>query len=220
MTLKVGFIGLGRMGTPMAANIAAAGFPVSLYARRVGRAEEAAAQMGASVCSNPCEIGASCDVVILMLSDEHAIREVFDGSEGLIAGLQAGSIVVDMGTTGISGTRLIAEATKSVGAHLVDAPVSGSTAAAASATLTVMAGGDPDIVTRVTPVLEAMSGSVYYMGVSGTGAAMKLAVNAVIFAIGQAVSEALVLAEKTGISRETAYDVFENSAVAAPMVKY
>jgi len=220
VTVNVGFIGLGRMGTPMAENVVAAGFPVCVYARRSEKAKEAAELMGVSVALSPREVGTSAEVIILMVSDEPAVRAVLDGSDGLLAGLREGAIVVDMGTTGISGTRWLAEAVKSKGAHLVDAPVSGSTASATAATLTIMAGGAPETMERVRPILEAMGGSLYYMGESGTGAAMKLAVNAVIFALGQAVSEALVLAEKTGVSRETAYDVFENSAVAAPMVKY
>ena len=155
-----------------------------------------------------------------MLADADALRETYSGDDGVAAGLQPGAIAIDMGTTGPEGVAWLDETVRGVGGTVVDAPVSGSTATATEGTLTIMAGGTEDDVERARPVLESIGSRVYHLGATGTGAVMKLAVNSVIFALGQAISESLVLAERAGIERERAYEIFENSAVAAPMVKY
>ena len=155
-----------------------------------------------------------------MLADADALRETYSGDDGAAAGLRPGAIAIDMGTTGPEGVAWLDETVRGVGGTVVDAPVSGSTATATEGTLTIMAGGTEDDVERARPVLESIGSRVYHLGATGTGAVMKLAVNSVIFAIGQAISESLVLAERAGIERERAYEIFENSAVAAPMVKY
>ncbi|MBO3750135.1 NAD(P)-dependent oxidoreductase [Streptosporangiaceae bacterium NEAU-GS5] len=216
----IAFLGLGRMGTPMATNLAKAGFPLVLHNRTHAKAEALATQLDATTAGTAREAAAAAEIVLTMLADEAALRAAYDGPDGVLAGLRPGSVAVDMGTTGPIGVARLATAVAARGGDLIDAPVSGSTAAAEAAALTVMAGGAPAAVDRVRPVLQAVGRTVYHLGPVGSGSAMKLAVNAVIFALGQAVSEALVLAERAGIDRALAYDVFENSAVAAPMVKY
>lgn len=216
----VSFIGLGRMGQPMARNIARAGFELSVYNRSAHKAEQLAAEVQASVARTPRECAESSTIVITMLADEFALRQALQGPDGVLAGLQPGALVVDMGTTGPTAVRDLSPVVAAAGGILLDAPVSGSTASAAAATLTIMVGGPEHAVAAALPVLACMAARVVHLGPVGAGAAMKLAVNLVVFGITQAVSEALVLAERAGIDREAAYGVFEESAVSAPVVKY
>jgi 3-hydroxyisobutyrate dehydrogenase len=218
--MDVAFIGLGRMGRPMATNVARAGHPLVLCNRTPATAEALAAEIGATVASTPREAAEGAEAVITMLADADALRDTYAGDDGAAAGLRRGAIAVDMGTTGPEGVAWLDEVVRGVGGSVVDAPVSGSTATATEGTLTIMAGGTDDDVERVRPVLESIGARVYHLGPTGSGAVMKLAVNSMIFAIGQAVSESLILAERAGIDPERAYEVFENSAVGAPMVKY
>ncbi len=161
-----------------------------------------------------------CDVVVLMLADGNAVLSLLDGDAGLLAGMSAGGVVVDMGTSGVEHTATARQRLAAVGAHLVEAPVSGSVASAQSRKLLIMAAGEPTAVDVALPVLRGIADNVMPIGGPGTGAAMKLAVNDVLFAINQAIAEALVLAERAGIERSVAYDVFASSAVAAPVVHY
>ena len=218
--MKVAFIGLGRMGRPMAANVARGGHPLVLYNRTPAVAEALAAEIGATVAATAREAAESVEAVVTMLADADAIRETYSGDDGAAAGMRPGAIALDMGTTGPEGVAWLDETVRGVGATVVDAPVSGSTATATEGTLTIMAGGSGDDVKRVRPVLESIGAHVFHLGATGTGAVMKLAVNSVIFALGQAISESLVLAERAGIDGERAYEIFENSAIGAPMVKY
>lgn len=218
---RVAFIGLGRMGLPMATNIAEAGFPVIVHNRTRSTAEDFAAMThGVTIADSPRAAAADADVVVTMLADERALRAVYDGPLGLLAGWSPNKVALDMGTTGPAGTAWLAQAVRDVGGTAIDSPVSGATGAARTATLTLLVGGPTDVVEDLRPLLESMSATIYHLGDSGAGAVMKLAVNNVIYALGQAVSESLVLAERSGIDRAAAYEVFCNSAIAAPMVNY
>ncbi|MGI9604998.1 MAG: NAD(P)-dependent oxidoreductase [Acidimicrobiales bacterium] len=218
--LTVGFIGLGRMGMPMATQLADRGFDLLVYNRSVEKAKDFAATSGASVPPGLRELGEASDVVVLMLADGPAVMAVLEGPDGLAAGLSAGDVVVDMGTTGIELTNAARQAVEAAGAALVEAPVSGSVAAVESRALLVMAAGDDTQIDRVMPVLEGITDRVVRVGGNGTGAAIKLAVNSVLYGINQAVAESLVMAERAGIDRSVAYDIFSNSAVGAPVVHY
>jgi 3-hydroxyisobutyrate dehydrogenase-like beta-hydroxyacid dehydrogenase len=226
--LVIGFIGLGRMGAPMATNVARGGFPVVLHNRRREVADALAGTIAAlapsggraSVAATPREVARQADVVITMLADEAALFSVFEGPEGVLAGLRTGTIVVDMGTTGPGGIERLAPLVAATGATLMDAPVSGSTSIATAGSLTLMVGGGAEDLARIQPVLETMATSIYHLGPIGAGSVVKLAVNNIIFALGNAVAESLVLAERAGLDRAKVYEVFENSAVSAPMVRY
>jgi 3-hydroxyisobutyrate dehydrogenase-like beta-hydroxyacid dehydrogenase len=219
-TPNVGFVGLGRMGRPMARQLIDAGFPVTVYNRTSSVADAFAAETGATAVSAPRALGDRCSVIVTMLSDGPALIDLLGGDDGLVAGLSAGAIVVDMGTTGVEHTNAARRQLADLGAHLVEAPVSGSVAAAEARKLLVMAAGEERHLASVMPVLRGIADQVIEVGGPGAGAAMKLAVNAVVFAINHAVAEALVLAERAGIDRSVAYDVFASSAVAAPVVHY
>lgn len=215
---SVGFAGLGSMGTPMALNLLRAGFPLSVYNRTAERCEALRAE-GANVARSPRELGASCDIVVTMLSDGEAVRSVLLGDEGVVDPSRSGT-VVDMSTIGPQAATALADEVSASGWAWVDAPVSGSTALAEAASLTAMVGAHPNDFERVEPVLEAMTGARYRLGGPGSGAAMKLALNLVIASSTQAISEALVLAERVGIGRDAAYEVIANSAVSSPFVAY
>lgn len=216
----VAFLGLGRMGAPMSANLAAAGHEVRLYNRTAAKAEDLAGRLGAVAAATPREAVRTAEFVITMLADEPALLDVCEGPDGVLAGLAPDAIVVDMGTTGPEGVGRLAPRIADAGGVLVDAPVSGSTAAAEGATLTILVGAPEATFPRVAPVLAAMGEPVFHLGDTGAGSVMKLAVNNIIYALGNALSESLVLAERAGLDRHVAYEVFERSAVAAPMVRY
>jgi len=193
---------------------------VVLHNRTRAKAEALAAQIGAAVADTPREAASRAPVVITMVADESALLAVYQGDDGVLAGLQDGGIAVDMGTTGPAGIGRLAPLVEDVGGVLVDAPVSGSTDAAAAAALTIMVGGPAAAVDAVRPLLSAMGDTIYHLGDTGGGAVTKLAVNNIIYALGNAVSESLVVAERAGLDRAQVYEVFENSAVAAPMIHY
>jgi len=215
----VGFVGLGRMGTPMARCVLQAGFSLRVWNRSPGKAE-ALASAGAIAALSPRELAENADVVVTMLADSDALDAVLTGADGLLAGLRAGAVVVDTSTIGPKAARRAAAAVTEAGGHWIDAPVSGSTAIAEKGELTLMLGGETSAVERAEPVLAAFSAKRFHLGEAGAGAAMKLAVNAVVAILNEAVAESLVLAERSGIDREAAYDVLAAGAVAAPYVHY
>lgn len=217
---RVGFLGLGRMGAPMAANLAAAGHELVLYNRTSATADALATRIAARVAADPRDAAEQADIVITMVSDEAALLSLCDGPRGVLAGLRPGATLVDMGTTGPAGIGRLAPRVDAAGGVLVDAPVSGSTAAAAAGTLTVLVGAPEGVIDAIAPVLAAMAERVFHLGATGAGSVAKLAVNNVIYALGNAVSESLVVAERAGLRRDLVYDVFEHSAISAPMVRY
>ncbi len=219
-TPDVGFAGLGRMGRPMAHQLVDAGFSVTVYNRTSAVTDAFTAESSAASVASPRALGERCSVVVTMLSDGPALLALLGGDDGLVAGLSAGDIVIDMGTTGVEHTTAARRQLAGIGAHLVEAPVSGSVAAAEARKLLIMAAGDEQPLASAMPVLRGIADQVMEVGGPGAGAAMKLAVNSVVFAINQAVAESLVLAERSGIERSVAYEVFASSAVAAPVVQY
>lgn len=219
-TLRIAFIGLGRMGAPMAARLAAAQWPVTVVNRTRSVAEELAGQTDVRVADTPGEAASDADVVITMLADASALRGVMEGDDGALASLRPGTVVIDMGTSGPEAVARLAPMVQAAGGVLIDAPVSGSTAAAEAGTLTIMAGGPADAVAVAGPILETLGSRVFHVGPTGTGAVVKLAVNLVIFSLAEAVAEALDLTDAAGLERAAVYDVLQSSAAGAPMVAY
>ena len=219
--LRVAVIGTGRMGAAMAGRVAAAGHPLTLWNRTRATAESVAAELGGvTIAGTAREAAAEADVVIVSLADDAAARATYHGDDGLVAGLQSGTVVADTSTVAPETIRGLDGDVRAVGADLVDTPVSGSVSSVEGGTILVMAGGDPDAVERARPVLESFAQRIILLGPLGSGSTMKLAVNAMVFGLNQTLAEALVLAEKAGVDRELAYEVFANSAVAAPFVGY
>lgn len=217
---SVGVLGIGRMGGSMARALAAAGFEVVCWNRTPAAAEDLAAELGGRAMGRPADVAAAADVCVSMLADGAAVEAVYRGPDGLLAGAHQGNVLVDSSTVPPSTIRGLEADARAAGAGLLDAPVSGSVALAQSGGLTIMVGGATADLERARPVLDALAKTVFHMGPLGSGAAMKLAVNAVIFGLNEALAEGLVLAEAAGIEREAAYDVLAASAVGAPYVGY
>jgi 3-hydroxyisobutyrate dehydrogenase len=219
VSLRVGFIGIGRMGRPMACNVLAAGFPLTVFNRTRERVEPLAAE-GAGVAASPAEVAAATDVVVTMVVDADAVRALLEGPEGILAAAAPGLVLAEMSTIGPLAARELAARCAEHGVRMLDAPVSGSTAVAEAAQLAVMVGGEDAAFERARPVLASMSKAQFHLGPSGAGAAMKVGLNLIVAATAVALSEALVLAEQAGVDRESAYDVIAAGAVASPFVGY
>lgn len=218
--MDVAFLGLGTMGSRMAANLASAGHRLRVYNRTAAKTEDFVAAHEAVLAPTPAAAAAGAEAIVTMVADAAAIRDLYEGEDGVVAALSPGQLCIDMSTIAPSDVSDLAAQAATRGASFVDAPVSGSVALAESASLTIMAGGDADDVERARPLFEAMGSKVYHVGGGGSGATIKLAVNSIIYGLSEALSEALVAAEKAGIERQTAYDIFANSAIAAPFVHY
>jgi 3-hydroxyisobutyrate dehydrogenase-like beta-hydroxyacid dehydrogenase len=216
VTVSVAVIGTGRMGAAMAERVAEAGHKLTVW----NRTREKAEKLGFDVADTAREAVADAEVVIVSLADDAAVREAYVGSDGIVAGLRPGTVVADASTVAPDTVRALASDVSAVGASLVDTPVSGSVPSVRSGTILVMAGGDADAVETARPALESFAQRIILLGPVGSGATMKLAVNAMVFGLNQTLSESLVLAEKAGVPRELAYEVIANSAVAAPFVNY
>jgi 3-hydroxyisobutyrate dehydrogenase-like beta-hydroxyacid dehydrogenase len=218
--MRVAFVGTGRMGGAMVGRIRGAGIPVVVHNRTRAKAERVATAHGAEVAESAADAVADADVVLVSVGDDDAARAAYGGPDGIVAGLSPGAVVADTSTIAPVTVRALAREVAGAGASLLDSPVSGSVPTVEAGTLTVMVGGDADALERARPVLETFAATIVHLGASGTGAAMKLAVNSILHGLNVALSEGLVLAERAGIDRETAYDVIAKSAAGAPFVAY
>jgi len=216
----VGLLGTGRMGAAMARALAAAGYEVVLWNRTPGPAAELAAAIDGRTVATPADAARAAEICVTMLADGAAVDAVYAGPDGLLAGAHPGSVFADASTVAPATLQAHAAAAGAAGAGLLDTPVSGSVGLAETGKLTIMVGGAAADLERARPILEAMAGTVFHLGPLGTGAAMKLAVNTLIFGLNQAVAEGLSLAEAAGIDGPLAYDVLTASAAGAPLVAY
>jgi len=216
----VAIVGTGRMGSAMARSIARAGHDIVLYNRTRARCDPLADELGGRAVDSPAEAAAAADVTITMLADDAAVRAVYTADRGLIAGAHPGGVLVDMSTVLPATLRSLEAGVRATGSGILDAPVSGSVTLAESGGLTLMVGGTDDDLERARPALDAVAKAIFHLGPLGTGAAMKLAVNVVIFGLNHAVAEGLALAEAAGIERATAYEVIAAGAAGAPYVGY
>jgi 3-hydroxyisobutyrate dehydrogenase-like beta-hydroxyacid dehydrogenase len=216
----VAVLGAGRMGSAMAERLSGRDVAVVVYNRSPDRAHELAGRIGARVAGTPAEAAAGADVGISMVADDEAVRALYDGPDGVPAGIGPGAVAIDMSTVLPDTIRAIAPAVRARGAGVLDAPVSGSVGSMLAGELTIMVGGDAADLERARPVLDRLAKRVFHMGDLGAGAAMKLAVNTLIYGLNGAIAEGLVLAERNGIDRALAYDVLAASAAGAPFVVY
>lgn len=216
----VAVVGTGRMGGAMVATLRRAGFPVRVWNRTSAGARDVAERTGADAMATASEAAAGVDVVISSLADDAAVLDTYTRSAGVIAGLRDGQVVLEMSTIAPQTARRVGALVEERGATLLDAPVSGSVGAVEEGELTVMVGGDRAALDRARPVVDALAAKIFHVGVLGAGATVKLAVNALVHALDVGLSEALVLAEKAGVDRTAAYDVFAAGAAAAPFVLY
>lgn len=206
------------MGQPMARNLAAAGHALTLWNRSADKAHALAESLGCAVADTPAALTETADVVVTMLADDASSEQVHFGPQGLFAATGAATFV-EMGTMSPAHVAALGAAAPP-GTQVIDAPVSGATAAAEGAQLLIMAGCTPAQGEALAPLFAALGREVAYLGKPGAGSVMKLAVNSLIHGINQTLAEAMVLAEAAGIPSEAAFDVIEASAACAPMLKY
>ena len=218
--VTIGVVGTGRMGSAMAQALRTAGVEVTLCNRTRATAEALASRIGAMCVTTPAEVAAAADITLTMLADDAAVEAVYRGPDGVLAGARNGSVLVDLSTVTPDTIRSLEPEARAKGAGILDAPVSGSVSLATSGQLTLMVGGTAEDLERARPALAPLAKTIVHVGPLGSGAAMKLAVNTVIFGLNEAVAEGLVLAEAAGIDRALAYGVIADSAVGAPYVQY
>jgi len=218
---RIGFVGLGAMGWGMAHRLVNAGHEVTVCNRTRSVAERFVAEHGtARLADDPANATRGAEIVMSSVFDATAVRDVYLGKRGVVGALTSGQVVVETSTIGPGPIIELADAVERRGAQLVDAPVSGSRSSVEAGALLMMAGGPVDAVRYITPAVVAFAASVFHLGPVGAGAAMKLALNSVVYGLNEALSEALIMAERCGIDRSMAYDVFVHSAIAAPSVIY
>ena len=216
---NLGYVGLGVMGGRMAARLLAKGHSVTGFNRTRSKAEALAGD-GLRVADTPRDVAAAADVTFVMVANSAALRAVADGPFGLVAGLGHDKILVDMSTVSPVVSRELAARAREAGAQMVDAPVSGSVLTLEQGKLSIMVGGDRPTFDRVRPILEDIGPRVTYVGANGLAVSMKIATNISVAVQMLAFAEGVLLAEKSGIARETAVDVMTNSAIGSPMLRY
>ena len=192
--MHIGFIGVGRMGRPMASNLLKAGFDLTAHDLNQGVVQDLA-RLGARPASSAAEVARVCDMILTCLPDVATVEQVYLGPEGLVASSHRGQLLADHSTVGPATSRAIAEATAARGATFLDAPISGGVERASDATLTIMVGGPPEAFTRALPAFQAMGKHIYHMGPSGAGSVTKLLNQLLVCVHSAAAAEALVLAE-------------------------
>jgi 2-hydroxy-3-oxopropionate reductase len=207
MSERVGFIGLGIMGKPMAKNLTEAGYELVLYNRTRQKAGELAKESGAGVAESPKEVAALSDFIITMLPGPPQVEEVVAGEEGVLEGIKEGALLVDMSTSSPVLARKLARIARERGVGMLDAPVSGGDVGAIEGTLSIMVGGEEEDFERAKPLFEVMGKTVTHVGPSGSGQVVKAANQVVVALTIEAVSEALVLGSAGGVSPEKILDV-------------
>ncbi len=207
----VAFIGLGIMGLPMSLNLIKAGYPLAVYNRTRSKTE-ALAEQGARVAGSPAEAARGASTVIVMVSDSPDVEEVVLGKGGVIEGVQEGAVVIDMSTISPSVTRRVGARLAGRGAAMLDAPVSGSSWAAADGTLSIMVGGEPEVFERSLPVLEAMGKRIIHIGPSGMGQVAKLVNQVMVAGTLAAVCEGLLLGAKAGVDLDKVFQAVTGGA--------
>lgn len=210
--MTVAFIGLGAMGSRMARRLLDAGHELVVWNRNPAKVASLV-EAGATAAARPAEAARQADVVVVMVSDPTALREVTEGPEGVAAGITGPSVVVQMATVGPQAVEQLAAALPD-GVGLVDAPVLGSLPEAEAGTLRIFAGGDRELVQRLAPLLSTL-GTIVHVGPVGAGSAAKLVANSTLFGALGVLGEALALADALGLPRDVAFEVLSTTPIAA-----
>ena len=216
---NVGFIGLGLMGSRIVKRLLAAGHKVSGYNRTRAKAESLM-QAGMQWKETPREVAEAADITLSMVMDTAALSSVAEGPDGILAGLSAGKVYVDMSTVSPRLSRDLAGRVAATGAQMLDAPVSGSAPAAESGTLFIYVGGSADALEKARPILEQLSQKIIHIGENGQAVATKIAINLNLPAQLISLFESVLLAERSGVPRATALDALLNSVAASTAMKY
>ena len=198
MTKRIGFIGLGLMGKPMARNLMKSGFDLIVHNRSRAAVDQLVSE-GADPADSPKEAAAAADVIITMLPEDSHVTEVVTAADGVTESIRPDSVLVDMSTISPTTTRKLAKMVAARGAHMLDAPVSGGVEAATEASLTIMVGGKAEIFERVLPVFQKLGKNINHIGDHGAGQVTKAANQIIVGLTIQAVAEALIFAKKSGV---------------------
>ena len=216
--MRVGFIGLGAMGSRMASRLLAAHHDVVVYNRTPERTRPLE-QRGAKVAATAQQLAAGVDIVFSSVANDAALQQVMFGPDGALEGTRAGSIVIEMSTVNPRTSRHLHESARSKGVSVLDAPVSGSTVQAEQGQLVIFVGGEEDVYQKCQPILAVLGSKTFYLGSSGAGATMKLCVNTLLGLGVQALAEAIALGVKAGLPRERFLQVLGETAVVSPSQK-
>lgn len=217
---KLGFLGLGLMGYPMARNLLRAGHEVALWSNTAAKAQKLADTEGGKLCASPKEVAENADTLLLCVGDTQMATDVILGKNGIVEGIRSGSVVLDCSTISVSGSRAIGQALKTKGVDFLDAPVTGSTPGAESGNLTFMVGGDQAVFERVRPLLEPLGKKIYFCGGAGMGLQAKLTQNLILSNILMAFNEGMVLATKGGMDPNLMLEILDNSAAKSGLISY
>src|SRR5271167_4320971 len=213
--VKLGFIGLGNMGSRIAQRLLDHGYQLSVYDRNRAQMDAVAAHGGVAA-KNILELARTSDVVLSCLTNDEAVQNVYSGPEGIFAGAKPGTVVLEMSTISPESSRELHKLGTKSGVDVLDVAISGSTPAAEAGTLTLLVGGDRELFEAAEPIFQAVAKQYFLLGGPGSGTAMKLVVNTLLGVGMQAIAEAVVLGEKAGLDRKTLLDVLSKTAVVAP----
>ena len=216
---ELGFVGLGVMGSSVVRRLLDADHTVTVWNRTREKAEPLL-EAGARRADSPRAVAELSEIVFTMVTSTDAVRAVTEGPDGILAGLGAGKIYLDMSTASPANTRALAEQVAETGAQMLDAPVSGTSLTVDQGKASLMVGGEEDAFERARPVLEAIGRPVFHMGRNGSAVTMKIAINLSLAVQMLAFSEGVLLAEKSGIARKAAVEAILGSVIASPMVVY
>ncbi len=215
-TTKIGFIGLGTMGKPMAWNLHQAGFDLGVYNRTRKKAKSFKSE-GVKVYGSPKKLAKASDVIIMMVTDSDALVDLLMGAKGILSGLQRDAIVINMSTVSRESNLEAADAVQLEKARFVEAPVSGTKKPAEDGTLTVLAGGDKNLVDELDPLFRAMGDTVLYCGELGQATNMKLTINLLLGGMMQVFAEALVFGQKQGLDIDGILENISSGPLQSPL---
>ena len=217
-TTKIGWIGLGKMGVPMSQSLIKAGFPVTVYNRSKEK-EEGLKASGARVAPTPAALIQQAGVVIIMVTNDKAIDDIFNGDNGLLGAGTNGKIIINMSTVSPAISKEMAAACTKQGNQYLDAPVSGSVKQAEEAQLVIMAGGDESTFEKAKPILEKIGRMALLVGGTGAGNTAKLVINTLLGIQAQGLAESFVFAQQNGIKTTDLVALINNSALGSPFIK-
>ncbi len=213
--VKLGFIGMGNMGSRIANRLLNHGYQLSVYDMDPAKTQVIAAQ-GAAVAENIRELARTADVVLSCLTNDEAVRSVYTEPEGIFAGARSGTVVLEMSTISPESSRELHRIGARGGIDVLDVAISGSTTSAEEGNLTLLVGGNAELFRTAKPIFQAVAKQYFLLGGPGAGTAMKLVVNTMLGVGMQAIAEAVALGEKTGLDRERLLEVLSKTAVIAP----
>jgi len=217
---KLGFLGLGLMGYPMARNLLRAGHEVALWSHTAQKARQLAAEEKGKFCETPKQVAENADCIFLCVGSTEMSRRVILGDDGIVQGAKPGTVVVDASTISPSESREIGEVLKKKRVEFLDAPCTGSTPGANGGTLTFMIGGDQAVFDKVKPYFDPMGKRLYYCGGPGLGLQAKLSQNLILSNLLIAFNEGMVLATKGGVDPKLMLDILDNSAAKSGLISY